>query len=762
MIPLLARLTYDPVWPSTYGPAFLPALGVAAVFLTVLTVWAYGGVARARRVRVFLITLLRLVALALACLLALRPALPQRVDPKEPSTLLIALDASESMTNRDVYGEQSRWHRARSLIREDCAAILRELREQYHITVVLYRFAEDVRELVDHDEADGPRTDFGEMLHTLFDRHAGDRNLRGLVIVSDGADNGARYPALGEADRWRQAGRSVNTFVLGKETTADHADLALTAIHAEPSPVFVKGKLSVKGVLDAPGFESAEVTTHLLIDGKEVAAGKQRLDRRSGNEIALSADAPDRPGEVKVTLKVDPLPGELSMKNNQIDTYVTITKEGVSVLLIDRPRFPEPQRIVDALTTDPRIRLYTAWRRTNQAGGEEEDPFGLARQHYDAIILGDVSPQRLTGGNPRVLEQIRDAVRAGTGLIMMGGYETFAEEAWRGTPLEDVLPSRFGVATAGESQIAEEVAIEPTREGLQHYVMGLVERSPENAAQWARLPKLNGMTRLEVKQTATVLAVRAGTREPVLAGQRYGEGRTLAFAGDTTWRWEKLGQPKSAEGVRAHQRFWKQVVLWLAKQEESAGSIWVKPALRRLPTGGRLEFTAGARGRGGVELKEGRYRATVTAPDGAQLRVPTVREDPADHGTFWKTDASGEYVLRVRGQARDGDGKEIAGEATARFLVYEDDAEASRRGADPKFLERLSQHGGGRFQGDAGRLPEFLRELKKQPLSAAGQHVEYWPDWGRHTLSGFVIAYLLAFVGVLSLEWFLRRRWGLV
>ena len=69
---------------------------------------------------------------------------------------------------------------------------------------------------------------------------------------------------------------------------------------------------------------------------------------------------------------------------------------------------------------------------------------------------------------------------------------------------------------------------------------------------------------------------------------QYGKGRVLAFAGDTTYRWRTLGLPEKQTGVEAHARFWKQTMLWLARQEEGEGFVWVKPDLRRLPAGSGL------------------------------------------------------------------------------------------------------------------------------------------------------------------------------
>ena len=48
------------------------------------------------------------------------------------------------------------------------------------------------------------------------------------------------------------------------------------------------------------------------------------------------------------------------------------------------------------------------------------------------------------------------------------------------------------------------------------------------------------------------------------------------------------------------------------------------------------------------------------------------------------------------------------------------------------------------------------------PLAQARDRPTLWPDWRKTTLSGFLVGLFLLFVSVLCLEWFLRRRWGLV
>src|SRR5262249_25962852 len=150
-------------------------------------------------------------------------------------------------------------------------------------------------------------------------------------------------------------------------------------------------------------------------------------------------------------------------------------------------------------------------------------------------------------------------------------------------------------------------------------------------------------------------------------------------------------------------------------QDEAEGSVWVKPDTRRLPAGGKLGFSVGLRGKGGVEIKDGRFEVTVSGPGQAETAVPTAREASDERGTFLKTDAPGGCRLVGRARGKDQGGREAPGEATARFLISQDEAEMARPAADHEFLTRLAQAGGGAFH-RAEELPRFLEELRSLPL----------------------------------------------
>lgn len=762
-------LTDAPAWPWSLVPPYgVLGLALVALLLAGLTAWTYVGVRGATFQRVLIVLGLRLLALALACLMLLRPSFAVQESNQPPSTLLIVLDASQSMTIQDEIGSRSRWDYVQQLLHEAEPA-LATLQDAKHVKIAMYRFGEEVQDFDGHGNADGKRTDFGTMLHELMERHGRDRNLRGVLILSDGADNGTRYAALAEAAQWRPLHCPIHTFGVGRPTTGDkQRDIAfssrpgLPAIQVNPSPAPIKSKLTVRGTLDAPGFENENVTVRLFIDDKEIVARKETLHKTFGNEFSLTTDAPARAGEIKVTLKVDPKEGEATKANNEISTFVTVTKEGLSVLLVDRPRFPEPQLLSDALSADPRIRVFPVWLRDDQPSDEQRDLFEFQKHPYDVIILGDVSAARLKAADPNALKEIDKLVRdKGAGLLMMGGDDTFGNRDWPGTPLADLSPVELRNSV---DQLNEEIHMKPTTIGLAHYIR-LANKPNDNEVLWQKLPPLDGMTILGTpKPIAADLADGIGKdgSHPLLVGEDLGKGRTLAFGGDTTWRWMRLGQPKTNEGRDAHDRFWRQVVLWLAHQDKVEGNVWVKPETRRLAVGSKLPFQVGLRGPGGVDLENAHFEVTVHGPANAELPVPIARERGQDRGVFWKTDRAGEYRLHVNAWPKGADARKSAPETTeVRFIVYEDDAEMARRAADHEFLERLAEADLGAFH-PGEEFPRFVQDLRHLPLTEAAQKPTLWPDWRSTGLPGFLVLLYVLFAGVLSFEWFLRRRWGLV
>lgn len=751
-------LNLDPVAPWSAPRIGLPLLVVVAAGIVLLTIASYRGTGVPHRRRAVVLGL-RMLALFVTLLTIMRPALAVREDETQPSKLIIAVDASKSMTIADEADNRSRWKAAERLLAR-CESVLARLRDEHQITVVMHRFSDDLTDFSDLPPT-GTRTDFGQTLHTLAQRYGQERALRGVLLLSDGANNGVRYAAQGEAARFRALDCPLNTFALGRQNTSSQLrDVAITHAVAEPAPVPLKGKVTIRARLDAPGLEGSKVLVRVLFGAEQAAAGEFLLTKSADNEVMLEAPAPAVPGEVKMTVRVEPPAADSFPANNEYATYFTVAKEGLSVLIIGRLNW-EQKYIRRALSGDKRITVYEAVRQTDDP--LRDGLYDFDRQGYDVIIIGDVSARRLAGGRPEILGQIERLVKEkGVGLLMTGGESSFAAGHWRGTPIADALPVRMDAS----GQVEQITRMQPTTAGKRDYLMRLLPDVGLNEQLWRKLPALPGYTALGQRKPNAVVVGESASGVPLLVRQDYGKGRTAALALDMTYLWQELGQknrPRTTEGVDAHARFWRQMVLYLAHQEESTGLVWIKPDVRRVPVGAKVDFGVGVRGKTGIDLPASRFDVGVVGPDNQPLpdRVTTAKINGQDRGTFWKTEKPGEYTLTLHAQAQDVDGTSIDDSARARFIVYEDDAELLRPAADHDFLSRLASAGGGQAY-LADELPHFLEELPKSRAGDTAAKTYFLPDWRSEKLGVAQPVLFVTFVLLLGIEWGLRRYWGMV
>ncbi|MEI7853610.1 MAG: glutamine amidotransferase [Planctomycetota bacterium] len=755
----------------------LPALLVG------ITIWTYIGIPRATTSRIGIILFVRLLAMMLAFLVAFRPSLAIFDKQSVRSIIYLLLDSSESMTILDEADQTSRWDHLQQVLKDN-DPLLKQLQTQ-DTEVKAFQFSSQLSDylLEKPGVPSGKTTDVGNALKGVIDRTVGQERFRGLLLFSDGADNGtSRQPALPLAQRLRDLSLNVHSFALGKPTTtAGQNDLALVSISTEPTPTIpLGGEISVKVSLNAPGFENALVGVRLLLDGVPVAAkifqddaevkiagapGQTiQLKRAEGNEILIRHRPLATLGEVKVTVEVGdprrdflPLPGEISAANNKIDTYVTVVKEGTRVLLVDKLRAWEPQFICDALGKDSKISLFPVWLRGNDKPDDDvQDLFRFDQRNYDAIIFGDVTAAQVKALGNDILGQIERMVfEKGTGFLMLGGYSTFGNSDWKGTPIEKLLPVMLDV----QGQIDAPIKMVPTDDGLRRYSYILKISNQVAGAQgaWAKLKELDGQTKLgSLKPGLSSVLAESDNKEPLLVTQNYGKGRTLAFGADTSYKW--IRDPESRQN---HARFWAQMVRWLAKQEEMEGSVIVIPDSRRIPANTELGFRVALRGKDGNELEAGKYQVQVFGPDGKAVRVPTSKKGTEERGAFLNSELSGEYKIEVEAEGKDPSGEVIAGKSSARFMVYDEDLEMTRRAADHDLLKKIATAGGGTFQ-RVEELKTFLQKMLNEPPLTEKAGGKYYPDWKSNIGSPIYAFIMIFFIGIVATEWLLRRWWGLV
>jgi uncharacterized membrane protein len=369
---------------------------------------------------------------------------------------------------------------------------------------------------------------------------------------------------------------------------------------------------------------------------------------------------------------------------------------------------------------------------------------------YDVYILGDIDATAFPNGE---LAALAKCVQRGAGLVMLGGFQSFGAGGYADTPLANVLPivmNRFERQTLNETLRTDlhwpgPLSMRPTALGQMHFALMLAGNPQESAAVWAKLPPLEGANKFRGLAPGVVILASAGNDKPLLVAHNYGDGRVMAFAGDSTWRWWMNGYDA------AFKRFWRQVVLWLARKDQlQESNVWIRLTQRRFAPMQRVDFVVGANAPSGEPIADATFKAELVLPDGTRRPVALVRQEEQMAGSLRDLQAAGDYSLEVTATQK---GQSLGG-SRARFLVFQQDLELDNASADISTMEGLAAMTGGRSLAPE-ELPALIKKLAEDTQSLDIQQETkktFWDTW----------TFFLTLVALLSVEWFLRKRWGLV
>ena len=155
----------------------------------------------------------------------------------------------------------------------------------------------------------------------------------------------------------------------------------------------------------------------------------------------------------------------------------------------------------------------------------------------------------------------------------------------------------------------------PTRAGMNHYLMQIGSPSQSND-QWKLLPELEGANKLRQRGAISEVLAKSEEGFPLLIAQPIGQGRVAALAVDTTFLWHLGGFEK------AHQRFWRQMILWLSRKEADTDKpVWVRVEPRNYSPHQQVDIEMGARDVKGKPINDADFVVTLFNPNGEQQQL---------------------------------------------------------------------------------------------------------------------------------------------
>jgi len=544
-----------------------PGWQIAGVLLVVLAsglvLWSYRG-ARRR----WPLSLLRLLAALLVLGFLFEPALQLRVVRKIRNRLAIVIDRSESMQLHAEDG-RSRYDHVLARLTEDRSSL--DALAESHV-VELFDLEGPLGESNLGTPPDGERTDLLTALERARNAGAG-RPLAGIVLLSDGADNvqleGTTPGTLAAPARERlnRLGAPVNT--VNVADAESFRDLAIVDVHTDEF-AFVHNTIEIDVDLESTGLGAATVPVTLRREGAVVAT--QEAVTRAGERIVIRFETkPDQIGSFVYSVSVPAMSGEAITSNNERAFVLQIIRDKIRVLQVaGRPSWDE-RFLRQHLKENPNVDLISFFilrSPTDDPIADENDlsliPFPVDElftselASFDVVIFQnfDYRPYQMA----RYLPNIRNAVRdRGLGFVMTGGDQSFAGGGYAGTALEDIVPVRMDTGTVVDGRVAPEL----TEAGRLHPITDLSRGTGSNERLWRRLPEWTSVDctggpvpGAAVLVTTDGVRCPGGQRSPLVVVMDAGDGRSMAIATESMWRWRFAFHRNSGAAERAYHRFW--------------------------------------------------------------------------------------------------------------------------------------------------------------------------------------------------------------
>ncbi len=780
------------------------------------TVWLYRRETTSgapMRARVWLAAV-RSAVLILLLIILLGPALAINQHRDILPHVIVLVDDSASMTIRDRYADEDdaarvarflnvdpaevaadapvRAELVRRLLADSDEKFLKDLARRGHVHVM--KFAGDdpvawgpVITMVSDEQA--PPADAGEApaARDTFEPRGRGTNLSraigvaarqkagepiaAIVVITDGQHNQGDNPVAAAA---QAASRNIPVFTLGVGDAAEPRNIKVAQVWA-PDSVFRDDPFVIEAQVEANGFGGNTVRVQLV--ATEAAA-----DGSAGGEFAVDSEqvtftgaqaerrlqfeyTPEEAGSFVFTVKVEPLAGEVLDNDNARSIPVKVLSDQARVLLVSGAPSWEYRMVATLLKRDKTVDL-SCWLQTMDQDMRQEGNTVIDRLpstppelfEYDVVIFLDPDPAEFNEAWIEALEKFL-ADHAG-GVMWVAGpkftarFLTFSRTA----VMRKLLPVQVGELSALDVETLvmthpKDWPIEIAAEGADHVLMRLDKDPLANQQMWDVMPGIYWSFPVKrAKPGARVLAEHSNPRlrtrdgqRPLLVAGQYGPGRTVYMGFNGTWRWRKLGE-------NFFDRYWVQAVRYLAEGrllgEKKRGRISIDRDVYGI--GSRVQVSAKLYDENFDPLGAEVVGAALSGPEGGEQTFE-LRAVPGQAGDFEGTVVAtrvglNEIVIHLAG---GGEGPvRVSRQLTVEVPRVEFSDPRLNKPLLRELANKTTDQGGRYFEIDeAGALTEAIPD-RSERIVVLRPPLELW-DTSRP---------LILFLGLLTLEWALRKR----
>jgi len=453
---------------------------------------------------------------------------------------------------------------------------------------------------------------------------------------------------------------------------------------------------------------------------------------------------------ISMQISIDPLEEETRKDNNDSPLiFRAITRKHRMLLLDGRPRW-ETRYIRNLFSRGQRWQVNAIFAGTASdtpelPRGDKNGQFPTTRDAlytYDLILFGELPANLL---NETELGWIKDYVmKRGGGILFVDGPRQKLKE-YTGTSILDLIP----ISWIPDAEIRFPQGLQITEIGTQQNALTLVSDPGENERLWKTLPQPHWVAPVEALPGTDVHleALTDDARTPVIVTRKFGAGKVFYSGFDGSWRW------RYGVAERYHTKYWHQVAEWIMERPFAVSDdhISIDAGSTVYRTGDSANLRVRLRDAEGNAIEEATAEALIWK-EGRIISRVNLEPDKDTGGLFHGkspalSEGRHEVSVNVTGFTEEQT------PARTEFIVQPPDTgETALLACNEELLQQIAQQSGGQYlrEEQTEQLPELLA-----PLST-GKIVESETIlWQSYWWFGAILT-------LLSIEWFIRKRAGMM
>ncbi len=581
---------------------------------------------------------------------------------------------------------------------------------------------------------DESRTDLAAAL-TQAARNLGETQHRAAILVSDGLYNAGTNP-IHTSESYPVP---ILTLAYGDSTARQDVRIVQVvtnqiAYSGSTLPVLVR--------IRNEGFESNRVMVSL-------SSGNQTVDQQSvmlpeagaETEIELAVDA-NEPGRLNLRVDVSRLNGETTYRNNSQSVVVQVLDQKKNILLVAGAPSPDVSALTRILKDDDTATINRFVQAPNGSFYEGDLPDDLSEVDL-MVLIGFPS-----SATPAALSRkLADLAGSGTPVFLIHDRSTqlqMLRQDWSSVlPIQpDVIRPNF---VAGRFRL--------TTAASSHVVFDMGER--RDNASWTRLPPLSlGESRWTLAPGATVLATGEmrgiALDDPVFVVGRQGLGRKAVLLAHGFWKWTNVPDDLKADAER-FDIILENTIQWLFATEDDR-LVRVSPSEDEYGEGESVILRGEVYDEALRPLSDASLSVLVTTDSGQVFPYEMAPVGSGRYSIDVGNLPAGAYSYSAKAERN---GTEL-GEDSGAFSIGRRTLEFKNTKADFALMNQIAERSGGRSlsQTDLQNLPSVLASVPgfKPVQESIVQQIRLWQRF----------PFLFLILTLLTVEWFFRKRFGMV